>query len=133
MFPPNRSIAAFAVLASSAAGAVAEPAIIATKVNLRSGPGGAFDVVAVMPEGARLDVQKCGDEWCRVKFGHLSGYASRSLLKQGAEAYASATPQPATTPAEPQATLGGPYLWQWNNPEQRDRVWRDIQFHNRRR
>jgi uncharacterized protein YraI len=133
MFPPNWSIAALAVLASSAAGAAAEPATIKTKVNLRSGPGGAFDVVAVMPEGSRLDVQKCGDEWCRVKFGHVTGYASRGLLKTGAEAYASAPPRQATTPAEPKATLTGPHIWDWNDREQRDRVWRDIQFHNRRR
>jgi uncharacterized protein YraI len=132
MFPPNRSIAALAILASSAAGAVAEPATIETKVNLRSGPGGAFDVVAVMPEGSRLDVQKCGDEWCRVKFRHITGYASRSLLKSGAQAYASATPPPRAAPAEPKPTLTGPYLWQWNDREQRDRIWRDIQFHNRR-
>jgi uncharacterized protein YraI len=137
MFPPNRGIAAFAMLASSAAGAAAEPATIETKVNLRSGPGGAFDVVAVMPEGARLDVQKCGDEWCRVRFGHgagyVTGYASRGLLKTGADAYASAPVQQAAKPAEPKATLTGPYIWEWSDPEQRDRVWRSIQFHNRMR
>lgn len=133
MFPPNRSIAAVAMLASSAAGAAAEPATISTKVNLRSGPGGAFDVVAVMPEGSRLDVMKCGDEWCRVKFGRVTGYASRALLKSGADVYASAASQPPSTPAEPKAMLTGPYLWQWNDREARDRIWRDIQFHNRRR
>jgi hypothetical protein len=121
------------MLASSVAGAAAEPAIIETKVNLRSGPGGAFDVIAVMPEGTRLDVQKCGDQWCRVKFGRQSGYASRSLLKPGEEIYASAPPPQPAPPPEPKATLSGPYLWQWNDREQRDRVWRDIQFHNRRR
>jgi uncharacterized protein YraI len=133
MFPPNRVIAIFTVLALSAAGAAAEPATIETKVNLRAGPGGAFDVVAVMPEGSRLSVQKCGDEWCRVKFGHVTGYASRALLKTGAEAYASAPPQLAATPPEPKATLAGPHIWDWDDREQRDRIWRRIQFHNRMR
>ena len=68
-----------------------------------------------------------------MKFGHVTGYASRGLLKTGAEAYASAPPRQATTPAEPKATLTGPHIWDWNDREQRDRVWRDIQFHNRRR
>jgi uncharacterized protein YraI len=127
MSPPNRAIAAFAVLALSAAGAAAVPATIETNVNLRAGPGSAFDVVAVMPEGARLDVQKCGDEWCRVTFGHVSGYASRAFLK-----HSEAPPQHAAAP-EPKATLTGPYIWDWNNPEQRDRAWRSIQWHNRSR
>jgi len=133
MFSPNRSIAIVAVLAWSVAGAAAEPATTATKVNLRSGPGGAFDVVAVMPEGSRLDVQKCSDEWCRVKFGHVTGYASRGLLKTGADAFASAPPQPAAAPPEPKATLTGPHIWDWDDREQRDRIWRNIQFHNRMR
>jgi uncharacterized protein YraI len=133
MSPANRSIAAVAMLALSAAGAAAEPAMTESKVNLRSGPGGAFGVIAVMPAGTRLDMQQCRDEWCRVKFGRVVGYASRALLKTGAESYASAAPQPAAAPAEPKANLTGPHIWQWNNPEQRDRVWRDIQYHNRMR
>jgi uncharacterized protein YraI len=133
MFPPNRGILTFALLAASAAGAAAEPATIETKVNLRSGPGGAFDVVAVMPEGARLDMQKCRDDWCRVKFGHVTGYASRAFLKTGADAFASAPPPPAAASAEPKATLTGPHIWDWDDREQRDRIWRRIQFHNRMR
>jgi uncharacterized protein YraI len=133
MFPPSKAIAALAILASSAARTAAEPAIIDTNVNLRSGPGGAFEVVAVMPEGSRLDVQKCGDEWCRVRFGHLSGYASRGLLKTGADAQISATSQPAAAPAEHNATPTGPYIWDWQNREQRDRAWRRRQWRNRMR
>jgi uncharacterized protein YraI len=127
----NRSIAALALLASSAADAAAEPATIETNVNLRSGPGGAFNVLAVIPEGSRLDVQICRGEWCRVKFEGLAGYASRGLLKIGQVAYPSVSQLPMPTPAEPKATLTGPYLWQWVDREQRDRVWRGIQFHNR--
>jgi uncharacterized protein YraI len=125
MFPPNRAIAALAVLASSVAGATAEPATIETNVNLRSGPGGAFDVVAVMPAGSKLGMHKCGDEWCPVTFGHVTGYASRALLKRGD------APQLVTAP-EPRVTqTNDPLIWDWLNPENRDRAWRDIQWHNR--
>ena len=124
MFPPNRAIAALAVLASSAAGAAAGPATIETNVNLRAGPGGAFDVVAVMPAGSTLDVLKCGNEWCPVMFGHVSGYASRALLKRVD------APQQVAAP-EPKVALTGPLIWDWHNPEQRDRAWRSIQWHNR--
>ena len=46
-----------------AAQAAAEPAVIESKLNLRSGPGPAFGVIAVMPAGTKLDMQKCNDEW----------------------------------------------------------------------
>jgi uncharacterized protein YraI len=129
----NKGFAALALLASSAVDAAAEPATVESNVNLRSGPGGAFNVVTVIPEGSRLDVQLCRDEWCRVKFAHLSGYASRALLKIGQNVYPSVSQQPIPTPAESRPTLIGPYLWQWDDRERRDQVWRDIQFQNRMR
>jgi hypothetical protein len=89
-------------------------------------------VLAVMPAGATVAVQQCADEWCRVKFENQIGYASRAHLGGAAESYASAAPTPA--PAErTRPTLGGPVVWQWDDPEWRDSHWRRLGWHNRHR
>jgi uncharacterized protein YraI len=74
-------LTAAALLLLSAAAAVADPAVVESKLNLRLGPGPAFGIVAVIPPGTKLDVQSCGEDWCRVKFGRQNGYASKTLLK----------------------------------------------------
>ena len=127
-----RSCLIAGVLAAvSAAHAAAEPALIESKLNLRSGPGSAFGVLAVMPAGTKLDMQKCNDEWCRVKFGAQVGYASRTFLTTGADSYASAAPHAAPAPLEPKPTLTGPHVWQWRNDEWRNDHWRKLDWHNR--
>ncbi len=115
----------------SAAQSSAEPATVVSKLNLRSGPGPAFGIMAVMPPGTKLDAQKCTDEWCRVKLGRQIGYASRSLLRIGADSYASAAPQAAPAPLEPKPTLTGPRVWQWNDSNWRNEHWRRFDWHNR--
>ena len=111
--------------------AAAEPAVVQSKINLRSGPGPAFGIVAVLPPGTRLDVQKCTDDWCRVAFGRQAGYASRALLKLGSEAYAAAPPAaPHIAPAVPKPPAAEARVWQWNDNEWRDRHWRTLERHN---
>jgi uncharacterized protein YraI len=110
---------------------MAEPAVTGSKLNLRSGPGPAFGIIAVIPSGTKLDVQKCGDEWCRVKLGRQVGYASAALLKTGGDSYASAAPPPTPVQVAPQATLTGPHIWQWKNDDWRDDHWRRLEWHNR--
>lgn len=126
----NQGLIAVTLVLLFAAGAAAEPAVISTKLNLRAGPGPAFGVIAVMPAGAKLDVQKCGDEWCRVKYGRQVGYASSAYIDNGANSYASAA-QPAPAPVEPRPTLTGPRVWQWRDDDWRDDHWRDIEWRNR--
>ena len=116
-------------LIAAAGLAAADPAIVNTKLNVRSGPGQAFNVIAVVPSGSRLDVQNCGEEWCRVGFGRQTGYANRALLQTGVDSYASAAAHPA--PAEPKPTLTGPTVWQWRDQEWRDAHWRQLDWHNR--
>jgi uncharacterized protein YraI len=108
--------------------AMAEPAVVLSKLNLRSGPGPAFAITAVLPPGTKLDVQKCAEEWCRVSFGRQTGYTSRTLLKLGSDSYAAV---PSSAPAEPKPTLAGARVWQWNDSEWRDRHWRALEWHNR--
>jgi uncharacterized protein YraI len=108
--------------------AAAEPAVVQSKLNLRSGPGPAFAILAVLPPGTRLDVQKCTDDWCRVSVGRQTGYTSRTLLKLGSESYAAAPP---VAPPVPKPTSADVRVWQWNNSEWRDRHWRALEWHNR--
>jgi uncharacterized protein YraI len=123
-------IAATAVLLSVAQ-AAAEPALAQKKLTLRSGPGPAFTTLAIVPSGTKLDAQKCADEWCRVKLGHLVGYVGRAFLKTGADSYASATPHPAPAPVEPKPTATGPHVWQWRDSDWRNEHWRQIEWQNR--
>jgi len=121
--------AAAILIALSAVHAAAEPAVTESRINLRSGPGPAFGTIAVMPPGARLEAEKCTDEWCRVKFGRQIGYANRALLKIGTDSYASAGPPAA--PVEPKPTLSGPRVWQWRDGDWRNDHWRQLDWHNR--
>jgi uncharacterized protein YraI len=107
--------------------------VIASKLNLRAGPGPSFPVVTVMPAGSTVTVQQCGDEWCRVKFGAQIGYASRAHLGGAGESYASAAPTPAPAPDRSRPTLGGPQVWQWDDPDWRNSHWRRLGWHNRHR
>jgi uncharacterized protein YraI len=110
--------------------AQAETATVDTKVNFRTGPGPAFSIIGVIAPGTRLAVEKCTEEWCRVRVGRARGYISRALLKDGSDSFASAAPPPAPT-AEPKATLKGIRVWQWRDDDWRDQHWRRIQWHNR--
>ena len=81
-----------AALVFCAANAVADPIVVGTKLNLRSGPGAAFAVIATMPAGAKIDMRTCKGDWCQVTFGRKAGYASRELIEVGSDSYASASP-----------------------------------------
>jgi uncharacterized protein YraI len=130
----NRNLLAVAAVAGgfalSAAQAAAETAIVQSNLNLRSGPGPAFNVLVVLPAGSKVTTVKCTEEWCRVRLGRWGGYVSRNLLKFGADSYASAAPAPAPV-VEPKPTLTGVRIWQWRDSEWRDRHWRRLEWHNR--
>lgn len=127
---------AMLLLGLSIESAAAEPAVIESKLNLRAGPGPAFGVIAVMPPGARIEVQRCRGDWCRVVFQRLVGYASRAYVEaRAAQSYAAATPLPAPSPddAEPEEAEEQPIIRRWADREFRDRHWRDIEWHTRHR
>ncbi len=77
-----------ALLLGSAGLAAAAPALVTADLNLRSGPGTNYGVVNVLPGGATVDVLDCAGSWCRVAWGGVEGFASRSYLGLGGPAYA---------------------------------------------
>ena len=109
----------------------AEPVAIASKLNLRAGPGPAFGVTDVIPAGAKVDVRQCSGEWCSVRHGRRTGHVSREFVRNGADAYASAAPVPAAPREAAAPTLTGPRIWRWRDPEWRDQHWRDLEWRNR--
>ena len=124
----RQGLIAVGIVVLSAGPAAAEPAVVLSKLNLRSGPGAAFAIMAVLPRGTKLVVQKCTESWCRVSFGRQTGYTSRTLLKLGSESFAAA---PHVAPAEPKPASADARVWQWNDREWRDRHWRALEWHNR--
>jgi uncharacterized protein YraI len=125
-------LTAVVLVLASAGLAEADSANVGTKLNLRSGPGPAFGVIAVMPPGAKVVLQKCYDDWCRVKFGRQVGYTSRAYLNFGsaADSYASAAPPPPPQ-QDSTPTSTGPRIWRWRDSEWRDRHWRLFGWQNR--
>ncbi|MGH6664316.1 MAG: SH3 domain-containing protein [Pseudolabrys sp.] len=71
-------LSAGAALALSAGAASA--AVVTGDVNLRSGPGTAYNVIDTMPAGARVAVLSCSGSWCEVDWGGEQGYASHNFI-----------------------------------------------------
>jgi hypothetical protein len=61
----------------------ASPAVVSTDLNVRSGPGTGYGVVATLPAGAQVGVLGCNGGWCRVSFGGGEGYVSARYLAGG--------------------------------------------------
>lgn len=64
--------------------------ITTEELNLRSGPGTNYSIIAVMPPGAKVTVLSISGSWARVTYAGKTGYAHTAyLVKQGV--YASST------------------------------------------
>jgi len=70
-------IAAFVLL--SGAAALAEPAYVASTVNLRSAAGTTNEIVTKIPAGSLVDATNCS-EWCEVDWQGKKGFAIASAL-----------------------------------------------------
>ena len=74
-----------AVLASALAVFSALPTIAAithttTNLNLRAGPGTHHRVKAIIPAGAPIDIESCGDTWCYMAWAGHVGYVKHQYL-----------------------------------------------------
>jgi uncharacterized protein YraI len=72
-------ICAAAITLVSAAGAAADPAYVASTVNLRAGATTGSDILAKIPGGSLVDASNCSD-WCEVEWQGKKGYAIASAL-----------------------------------------------------
>ena len=75
-----RILIGLGVLALSAGGALANPAYVATTVNLRAAPGTTNEIVAKIPGGSLVDASDCAEGWCQVNWQGKSGFAIQTAL-----------------------------------------------------
>ena len=76
------------LLALSAVGTAAAPALATNNVNLRQGPGTTYTVIMTIPGGSNVDVSGCSGQWCQVTFQGQNGYAISTSFDQGVDPYA---------------------------------------------
>jgi uncharacterized protein YraI len=135
MSQPNKVLLSAAMLLASSLAASAATVTLDSTLNLRQAPGPRHRVIVVMPAGARVNVNGCDGEWCRVEYRGQRGYAS-SVHLTGTGAYAAAPP-PSSPPPAAVATRYDPEdavrVLQWNNREWRDRYWREMELRRTRR
>jgi uncharacterized protein YraI len=79
----QRSACAGVLLAAVTISAAAEPALIASNVRLRQGPGLNFGITTTIPKGTIVEVNNC-TEWCNIEWGSLRGYVIGTSLNRGA-------------------------------------------------
>lgn len=112
-----RRLLVMSVAASFVAGTVlADPAVITTNVNFRSGPGTGFDAIGKISEGAQVDIKECdaSGAWCAIDFGGKTGFVNGRYLSQS-DAAAPVWPRTFTAENGATLTLFQPQLTDWEN------------------
>lgn len=51
-----------------------------TNLNLRAGPGTHHRVKIIIPAGAPIDIESCGDTWCYMAWAGHVGYVKHQYL-----------------------------------------------------
>ena len=97
------SALAATILLTGAANAAAEPAIVATDLNVRSGPDIHCPRIATLPAGSSVEVYGCApNNWCDIGWYRLRGWVSGDYLNwHGRQAYRAAPPQVIIVPSYP--------------------------------
>jgi uncharacterized protein YraI len=72
--------------------ALAEPAYVASTVNLRSAAGTTNEIVAKIPAGSLVDASNCS-EWCEVDWQGKKGFAIASALDRSGRVPAASPPR----------------------------------------
>jgi hypothetical protein len=62
----------------------AGPAFAATTVRLRRQPSADAPLLAVIPIGTAVEVQRCDSAWCRVQFRRQDGFVAEQFLSDSA-------------------------------------------------
>ena len=79
MTPSRLTICAATLVLLSAATATAEPAYVASTVNLRSAAGTTNEIIAKIPGGSLVDATNCS-EWCEVEWQGKKGFVIATSL-----------------------------------------------------
>ena len=77
---------AAALMALSATGAEAAPALATNNVNMRQGPGTNYPIITTIPGGSTVEVAGCQGQWCTVVWQGQTGYSTATSFDQGAGA-----------------------------------------------
>jgi uncharacterized protein YraI len=104
-----------AMLAGSALSAEAA-ALALNDINLRTGPGTAYPVIAVIPGGSNVDVYDCGAGWCTVAWFGRTGYVNQAYLESGGPRVAAPPPPPPPVYVEPAPVVVAPYYGPYWGP-----------------
>jgi uncharacterized protein YraI len=105
----------------SAAAATADPAYVASTVNLRAGAGTTNEIIGKIPAGSLVDAANC-TEWCEVEWQGKKGFAIATALDRSGRVPAArrAVPPPGAAvvdddyvPIAPPVVYGapGPYYY----------------------
>ncbi len=57
--------------------------VVGWPTYFRTGPGEQYRVVEELQRGTSVNVQECGDGWCRAQLGRALGYVKRAALGAG--------------------------------------------------
>lgn len=107
-----------AVLAGAMAlptAALAETATVVTDLNVRTGPGPTYDIVAVAPGNETVTIHGCNEamSWCEVSFSNQTGWVFAEYLAYEVDEEPMMVPEAATrveiptTTYDSQATVTG--------------------------
>jgi hypothetical protein len=97
MIPSRLTICAASLVLMSALSAKADPAYVASTVNLRAGAGTGNEIVAKIPAGSLVEATNCSD-WCEVDWQGKKGFAIATALDRSGRVRA---PRAASRPAPP--------------------------------
>ena len=116
MIISSKALLAAGFVVLSTAYAAAGPAVVATNLKLRGGPGLNFEVITTMPAGAAVDAGDCSSGWCSVNFGGRPGYADARFISFGPPGVAVAGPVVVPGPVVVGAPIyvgPGPYYYRY--------------------
>jgi hypothetical protein len=109
MTPTRLTICAAGLLLASALSAKAEPAYVASTVNLRAAARTGTEILGKIPGGSLVEAANCS-EWCEVEWQGKKGFAIATALDRSGRGRAARTAaRPQTRPTAP-APLGGAYV-----------------------
>ena len=104
MIPPRLIICAAALVLLPAASATAEPAYVASTVNLRAAAGTGNEIIAKIPGGSLVDTANCSD-WCEVEWQGKKGFAIATALDRSGR-----IPGPRAAARRPAPVADGGYV-----------------------